>query len=87
MDERIKKIVKEVKESLFTRGMDDFWTDPRAYRLGKYKHFHEVRKAVEPYGIRLDFIEGTVVFSDTPWRFTHEGADDPTGYSRFIKEI
>ena len=83
----INALVKMVVEELITGKdiTDGVWVNPQAEKVGKRK-FREVREAVKPYGIRLEWIEYPIVDSH-PWYFIREGEHDPTGWLKYAKKI
>ena len=90
-NEYIETLIDEVYHTLFIEEtpiggrFDAIWINPRARHLGQ-KHFCEVRELCKPLGIRLEYIEESIVDSHH-WYFLREGEDDPTGWLKYRREI
>ena len=84
----IKELVNMIVKDLITgpKTTDGVWINPQAKPYVGKRKFREVREAVKPYGIRLEWIEYSIVDSH-PWYFIREGEHDPTGWLKYAKKI
>ena len=84
----IKELVNMIVKDLITgpKTTDGVWINPQAKPYVGKRKFREVREAVKPYGIRLEWIEYPIVDSH-PWYFIREGEHDPTGWLKYAKKI
>lgn len=84
----IKELVDYIVCRLLTDDdtTDGVWINPQADPYVGKRKFREVREAVKPYGIRLEWIEYPIVDSH-PWYFIREGEEDPTGWLKYAKKI
>ena len=84
----IKELVDIIVKDLITGEhiTDGVWINPQADPYVGKRKFREVREAVKPYGIRLEWIEYPIVDSH-PWYFIREGEEDPSGWLKYAKKI
>ena len=84
----IQQLVEIIVKELITgkQKVDEVWVNPQADPYVGKRKFREVREAVKPYGIRLEWIEYPIVDSH-PWYFIREGEHDPTGWLKYARKI
>lgn len=87
----IRRIIDDVTKGLLTYKTDgvtyqndEVWIEPITYGIGN-RRFHEVRELVRPHGIHLEYIENGLL--GATWYFTREGEDDPTGWTKWRREV